>query len=64
MAAVEQLIRFPVVRAALGFSTNETLHATLKRFGIHPVELNSRVKGIRASDYETLLARASGRENA
>jgi hypothetical protein len=60
MAVAEQLIRFPAVRAALGFSSNETLHATLRRFDIRPVELNSRVKGIRESDYKLLLDRASG----
>ena len=64
MAVMEQLIRFKDVRAALGFSTNETLHATLKRFGIRPVELNTRVKGLRESDFELLLARASNKEAA
>ncbi|WFU37330.1 hypothetical protein QA640_22830 [Bradyrhizobium sp. CB82] len=58
MASIEPLIRFPVVRAALGFATNEPLHATLRRFGIRPVELNSRVKGLRESDYTRLLERA------
>ena len=60
MAALEQLIRFPVVRAALGYASNEPLNAALRRFNVRPVELNSRVKGLRESDYALLLARASG----
>jgi hypothetical protein len=57
-----QLIRFEEARRALGVACNRTLKAACERHGIAVVELSCRTKGLKQSDYDLLLARASGLE--
>jgi hypothetical protein len=58
------LMRLPAVRAALGVTQNRTVIAACRRFDIPVVSVSCRLKAIRASDFETLISRAAGKELA
>jgi hypothetical protein len=64
MSTATQLMRLPAVRAALGVTQNRTVIAACRRFNIPVVAVSCRMKAIRASDFETLISRASGKEPA
>jgi hypothetical protein len=59
---MEKLIRFDALRGLTGFSAR-SLRQACNRHRVPIVKLNRRVFALRASDYETLLTRASGKES-
>jgi hypothetical protein len=59
MSANTQLVRFPAVREALGVVQNRTVIAMCRRFNVPIVAISCRTKAIRASDFETLITRAT-----
>jgi hypothetical protein len=62
--AIEPLIPFKDIRAAWNIADNAPIHPALERFGIRPIELNSRVKALRLSDYALLLEKAQEASHA
>jgi hypothetical protein len=57
-------MRLPAIRAALGVTQNRTVIAACRRFDIPVVSVSCRLKAIRASDFETFISRAAGKELA
>jgi hypothetical protein len=64
MSSLPRLVKFPDIRRALDYADNRSVKKACVRFSIPIVALNSRVLALRQSDFETLLARASGMEIA
>ena len=54
-----QLVRFPAIREALGIAQNHPLLAMCRRHNIPVVNLSSRARALRLSDYEALLTKAT-----
>jgi hypothetical protein len=54
-----QLIHLPQIRDALGFTENASVFRACKAFSIPVVTISRQTKGIRASDLDLLLSRAS-----
>lgn len=54
-----QLVRFPAIREALGIAQNHTILAMCRRHNIPVVNLSSRARALRLSDYEALLTKAT-----
>lgn len=60
--SASELVHFPEIRRRLGVDSNRSVRAACSRFSIPVIDLNRKVKALRSSDYELLLARASGLE--
>lgn len=57
---LETMHHLSEVRDAMLFKSNRSLKAACKRYGVPILDLSRQTKVLRHSDYETLLARASG----
>jgi len=60
MSPTTQLILMPELRAALQYADNESVFAACERHKIPVVTLSRQQKGLRLSDLDLLLQRASG----
>jgi hypothetical protein len=60
-AALPQLVHLPEIKKALGFSDRRAVQRLCARHDITLIRLSSRAIAMRASDFETLLDRASGK---
>jgi hypothetical protein len=58
-AAMPAILRLPAVRAALGCVSNRPIIRACAKYGIPIVSISSKMRGIRATDLEVLISRAS-----
>lgn len=61
---LETIHRLSEVRDAMRFKSNRALKAACERYGVPILDLSRQSKALRQSDYELLLARASGKAEA
>lgn len=60
---LDTLVHLPAVASALGFESTRAVRVLCDRYSIPVIRLNGRQNALRASDYELLLDRASGKES-